>query len=148
LFKDRGDHGVEVVVGIGVIEPFGESVDKDAGIWRYDVDLGIGPVIVFDWQEDVSSRKIGVWQAPRLAARVAFSAQKVISNDRVDLDFAKETAASLHGAEEKNAERDANGGIDSVLDAGKDGDDDPGKEDDNLDGRDSPKLVDGIRRGD
>ena len=33
LFKDGGDHIVEVVVGVRVVEAFGEAVDEDAWVW-------------------------------------------------------------------------------------------------------------------
>lgn len=41
IAEDGLDKEVRVVVGIGIIEPFGESVDEDPGVWLFHLDLRV-----------------------------------------------------------------------------------------------------------
>ena len=62
----------------------------------------------------------------------------------MDLDSTEEAALRLDGSKEKNGGGDGNGGINTVLNAGKDRHDDTDKEDGNLQRRSSPKFVDRV----
>ncbi len=46
FLEDGCNHVVEVVVGVRVIEAFGESIDKNSWIWRVNFDLWIGSILV------------------------------------------------------------------------------------------------------
>lgn len=71
----------------------------------------------------------------------------MVSDDRVDLDPSKEFTLGFYQAEQENTQGESNGGIDSVFDSRKDGNEDTNKEDDNLDWRDFPELVDNVWGG-
>ena len=65
----------------------------------------------------------------------------MVANDRMDLHFAEEAAIGFDDAEEQNSSGERNCGVDTVLDGGKDGHEDTGKEDDDFQWRDTPELV-------
>ena len=43
---------------VGVAEALGESVDENARVRIDDIDFGVGPVGVIDWEEDVSNSRL------------------------------------------------------------------------------------------
>ena len=68
----------------------------------------------------------------------------MVSYDRVDFHFAEEAAFGFDDAEQQNSDGETNCRVDTVLDAGKDGHEDTGKEDDDFKRRDPPKLVNNV----
>lgn len=70
--------------------------------------------------------------------------QQVISHNRVNANSSKECATCFGNAEEKDRGGDANGSVDAIFDGSEDGDYDTDKENDSVQWRNSPKLVDGI----
>ena len=48
------------MVGVGVIEAFGEAVDEDARVGGFDFDFWVRPVVVVDREEDVASGAVGI----------------------------------------------------------------------------------------
>lgn len=149
-FTEYGlDHIVKVVVCVGVVETLGEAVDVDAGVGRRDANLRIGAVIVLDWEEDEAGGGFGiVGRDFGGIVVVGVILDEVVANDRMDLYSAQEAASCFDNPEKEDSKRDADGGVDTVLDAREDGDDDPSEKDDNFQRRYSPELVHGIGRRD
>lgn len=58
-----------------------------------------------------------------------------------DSDNAQEAALCLEQTVNDYGEGDADSGVDSVLDSGKDGNQYTGEKDDDINGRDTPELV-------
>ena len=56
----------------------------------------------------------------------------MVSDDGVDFHFAKESTFSLDNAEKEDSDRDTDGCIYPVLDAGEDRNNDSGEENDNF----------------
>ncbi len=113
LSEDGGDHVVEVMVGVGIVVAFAEAVDEDAWIWRDDVDVRVGAVVVIDRKEDVAHASIriqiiGAWflDGAVILAIVGGSAgvREVVPNDRVNLNLAKESTFGFHHAEQENSD--------------------------------------------
>ena len=69
---------------------------------------------------------------------------QVVSNDRMDSHFAQEAAFGFDDAEQQNRYRDTDCGVNTVLDAGKDGHKDTGEEDDDFQRGDAPELVESV----
>jgi len=46
LFEDGGDHVVEIVVCVGVVEAFGEAVDENSWVGRFNLNFGVRAVAV------------------------------------------------------------------------------------------------------
>lgn len=91
------------MVGVGVIEAFGESVDEYTGIWRVDFDLRIRSVLMVDRQEQVPGRLVRITAVERRSATnstvFAFLVDEMVAHDRVDLDLSEESTPSLDHAE-------------------------------------------------
>ena len=58
----------------------------------------------------------------------------MITNDGVYFDFPKEATSGFDDAEEEHSDGDADGGVDTVLDASEDSDKDASEEDDDFEG--------------
>lgn len=164
LCEDDLDQMIQIVVGVGVIVAFGKSVDEDAGVWGLKLDCWVGSVMVVNGQESVAYGKmmLGVVLAhtigPRcctrgrriVALRLDFitAVEKMIADDGVNLHASEEATPCLESSEDEQSERNAYGGVDTILNGAEDGDEDASKEDDNLKGRNLPEAVDNSWRGD
>ena len=140
------------MIGVGIIEAFGESIDEDAGIGGLDINLRVRAVIVRDGEEDIPRHLVRIVPLPESATRsvgvFAIIIQQMIPNHRVHLDLAQEAAAGFDDAEQEEGGRGGDGGVDAVLDGGEDGDEDAGQENDDFERRDAPELIDRVGRGD
>ena len=138
LFENGGHHVVKIVIGVGIIEAFRESIDEDAGIGRLHINLRVGAVIVRDGEEDVPRHLVRIVPLPGSATRsigvFAIIIQQMIPNHRVHLDLAQEAAAGFDDAEQEEGGRGGDGGVDAVLDGGEDGDEDASQENDDFEG--------------
>ena len=136
LLEDGGNHVVEVVVGVGIVEAFGKAVHEDAWIWCFDFDFGIGPIVVCQWEEEISGALVRIVGAERAilttATMFALVTHHMISDDRMNSYFAEEAAVGFDDTEQQDGDRQTYCCVDTVLDAGKNGHNDTGKEDDNL----------------
>ena len=100
FFENGGDHVVEVVVGVRIVEAFREAVHEDTWVWRFDVDFGIGTIIVAYWEEKISSGFVRIVGAVLTAASIfGIVVHQVVSNDRMDFHFAEEAALGFDHAE-------------------------------------------------
>ena len=45
---------VEIVVCVGVVESFGETIDKDPWIWSLDIYFWVGAITMVNGEEDVA----------------------------------------------------------------------------------------------
>lgn len=70
---------------------------------------------------------------------------RVIPYDRMDFHSAKEAAFSFDDTEEQDSDRNANGRIDPIFNAGKNSHKDTSKEDDDFQWGDAPELVNDVR---
>lgn len=52
---------VKVVIGIWIVESFGEAVNENARVRCFHLDVGIGPIVMVDWQEDVASARFWIF---------------------------------------------------------------------------------------
>ncbi len=94
FFENGGDHVVEVVVGVRIVETFREAVHEDTWVRRFDVDFGIGTIIVAYWEEKISSGFVRI-----VGAVLTAVVHQVVSNDRMDSHFAEEAALGFDHAE-------------------------------------------------
>lgn len=150
LLEDCLDKVVGVVVAVGVVESLGESVDKDAGIRLLHFDLGVASIGVVDREEDGALEvALAIGRSISVARSIlAITLHKMVTDDRVNSDPSQELAASFGNAEQQNGCGDGDSAVDTNLDGGEDGDKHTNKEDDRIQGRDAPKLVDGVWWGD
>jgi hypothetical protein len=141
LLENRGHHVVQVVIGVGVVVSFRESVDEDSRVRRVGIDHWVGTIIVLNGQKDAA---ICLFVIVRVAVWLVFVLEKMITDDRVDLNLSEETTTSLDNTEEEKSDRHTNSSVDTVLNRGEDGDEDTGEEDENLDRRNLPELVNSV----
>ena len=101
LFEDGIDQVIKVVVGIGIIEAFGETVDEDTRIWGLNINLRIRTVVVFDGKEDIASGLVGIVAKGAILActRLIHIVNKMITDHRVNLDFPQESSLGFDNAE-------------------------------------------------
>ena len=140
FFENPRHHIVEVVICIRVVEAFGKAVDEDARVRSFNLDFWVGAVIVAHWQEDIPSRFVRVVGAKRTigasasasASLLAFGVDKVVTYDRMDFDFPKETAFGFDNPKEENSDRNADCSVDTIFDASKDSHNHTSEEDDDL----------------
>ncbi|TKW52537.1 hypothetical protein CTA1_13432 [Colletotrichum tanaceti] len=140
VLLDVLDEAVHVVGLVGVVEALAEAVDKDARVGALDVDVGVRAVVLGVRDVGLARGDLDglavVVEGDALAGRVLGSA--------VDADAAEEVALGLGEAHEEEGERGAHGQVDAVLDVGEDGEQDAGEEDEDLEGRHLPELVDDL----
>lgn len=152
LFEDGRDHVVQVVVRVGVVEPFRKPVDEDARIRCVDHHLRVGPVVVGDGEKEVPCAVVGVASVHistrGLGAPFRIVAGEMVADDRMHLDFAQEPPSRFHGPEQQHRHRHPHGRVDAVLDAGEHRDEHADEKDEDLPGRDAPKLKQRVRRRD
>jgi hypothetical protein len=141
LGKDGLSKVVEVVRGVGVVEALGESVDEDTRVRSANNDLWVGAVSVVERKEAGSQRTLTLIDRARACSAVAD-----VGLHGSDADNTKEAATSLEETENDDSGGHGDCGVDTVLDRAEDGNKNTGEEDDDLDGRDAPELVDDRRR--
>lgn len=162
--KDDLDHVIEVVVGIRVVVSFRESVDEDSRVWSLEFDGWVGAVVVINGQKGIAHGKVVLSivfvcaiRSTNCASRrrvvslrldFTVTVQKMVTNDRVNLDASKEASLGLEGSEEEKGSRDRDGGVDTVLDGAEYGDEDTSEEDDDLEWRNLPEAIDDSWRSD
>jgi hypothetical protein len=134
---------VEVVRGVGVVEALGESVDEDTRVRSANNDLWVGAVSVVERKEAGSQRTLTLIDRARACSAVAD-----VGLHGSNANNTEEATASLEETEHNNGSRHGDRGVDTVLDRAEDGNKNTGEEDDNLDGRDAPELVDDLGRSD
>jgi len=83
-----------------------------------------------------------------VASAVLGLVEDVVTKNRVDLDLAKEVTLGLEHTPKQQCGRCAHGGINTILNGGEDSDKNTSKENDHLQRRDSPELVNCVWRGD
>jgi hypothetical protein len=136
---------VQVMVGVRVVEAFAEPVKEDAGVWVLKFNLRVGAVVVIDGKEDAADGIYGLGEFPwRSLLSVCGRVEEVVTNHRMDLGPAEESALSLEGAEQEESCRDSDCSVDAVLDRRKDSDKNTSEEDRNLDRGYPPELVDRV----
>ena len=121
--ENSSDQLIKIVIAVGVVEAFGESVDEDTRIRVFQLDLGVGSVVVINGQEYVSDRvfSFGRSLARRLGiAELLCVLEEVVSNNRVNLSLSEEATPGLESAEQEQGRRHADRGVDTVLNAAKD----------------------------
>ena len=128
---------VHVPLLVEVAESFGESIDENTRIRRFRFNLRVATVFVIEG-------KIGFADAGAWSTVVADG----IRRRAIDLDFSEQVTTCEQPSPKENSERRGDGHVDSVLNVGKDSDEDTCEEDDHLDRRCLPELIDNIRRGD
>lgn len=152
LPEDGCDHEIEIMIGVGIIVTFGESIDKDTGVRRFDFDLRVGTIVVGNGEEKIPFAFVGVDTigilARLLRAPFPIIAGEMIPNHRMDLHLAQKPSSRFHNPECQNGKGNGNGAIDAVLNVGENGDQHADEKDDHFQGRDPPKLINGVRRGD
>lgn len=136
---------VKVVVRVGVIEAFAEPVEEDTWVGILKLNLRVRSIVVIDGQENTANRVFSFSGCRLALGLVIFGrVEKMISDNRMDLCTSEEATPSLEGAEGPQCERDADSGVDTVLDAREDSHKNTSKEDWDFDRRDPPELVDGV----
>lgn len=143
LRKDGRGKMVEVVRGVGVVEALGKSVDEDTRVRSANNDLGVGAVSVVKRKEAGSQRTLTLIDRARACSAVAD-----VGLHGSDTDNTKEAATSLEETEDDDSGGHSDCGVDTVLDRAEDSNKNTGEEDDDLDGRDAPELVNDLRRSD
>jgi hypothetical protein len=143
LGKDGLGKMVEVVRGVGVVEAFGESVDEDTRVRSANNDLGVGTISVVERKETGSQRTLTLIDGTRACSAVAD-----IGLHGSDTHNTKEATAGLEETEDDDSGGHGNRGVDTVLNRAEDGNKNTSEEDDNLNGRDTPELVNDLGRGD
>lgn len=89
------------------------------------------------------------WEAVAAKRAIfALAVHQMITDHRVYRYSAQELAASFGNTEKQNRHRDADCAVDAILNGRKHGNDDTNKEDDRVEGRNSPELVNGVWRRD
>lgn len=136
LRKDGLGKVVEVVRGVGVVEALGESVDEDTRVRSANNDLGVGAVSVVERKEAGSQRTLTLINRARACSAVAD-----VGLHGSDADNTKEAATGLEETEDDDSGGHGDCGVDTVLDRAEDGNKNTGEEDDDLNGRDAPELV-------
>lgn len=155
---------IQVVVGVGVIEAFRKSVNKDARIGSLKLDCWVGSVVMVNGQESIAdgemmlgvmiahtiwpSRCVCRWRIVALRLDLITAIKEMITDDRVNLHASEEASSCLESPEDEQSEGGADGGVYTILDGAENGDENTGKEDDDLEWRNPPETVDDSRRGD
>lgn len=83
---------VKIVIGIWIVESFGEAVNENTRVRRFHLDVRIGPIVMVNWQEDVASAQL--W--------ILLVTNKVISLNRVDLNLTQKASFSFQNAEQED----------------------------------------------
>jgi len=140
---------IQIVISIGVVEPFGEPEDENARIRVFQLDQRVGPIVVVDGKEHVSNRILPFER--RLADRcplfgIVHWVEQMIAHDRVDLGFSEEAAPGFAQAEEQHRCRDGYCRVNAVLNTAEDGHNDANEEDGYFKWRNPPELIDGVGR--
>lgn len=141
---------VEVSGSVGVVEALSEAIDENTRVGGSDNDLGVGTIAVVERQEaSAQGSLVLIVDRDLLGNGVrARCAVVEVGLHGADTDNTEEAALGLEKSEDDNGKGDADGGVDSVLDAGEDGNEDTSEEDGHLKGRDAPELVNDLGRGD
>lgn len=131
--------------GVGVVETLGEAVDEDTGVGRSDNDLGVGAVAVVNGQEAGTERALVLVDGNLLGGGAGASAAVVnVGLHGADANNTEEAALGLEQTEDDNSKRNADGGVDTVLNGAEDGDENTSEEDDHLNRSNAPELVDDL----
>jgi len=137
--KDVDGEIVQVAGRVDVVEALAKAVDEDAGVWGLDLSLRVGQVDPVEGDK----RRMGLLIEAILAGgRVA---PDRVPRNGLGVHSTEEPAWALGDAEEQEGTRGADSHVDAIFDRGKDGDEDTGKEDDKLERRGLPVLVDFAR---
>lgn len=139
LLEDELSEFVEIVGLVEVVESLGETVDKDAGVWVLELDLGVRAIVVIDGQESLAGAVRAMLEGTILL--------ELVLGDTIDADASEDRALSLGQAEEEEGGGGGDGEVDAVLDVGEEGEEDTGKENKHLERRYFPELVDNVGRG-
>lgn len=141
---------VEVSGSIGVVEALSEAVDENTGVRSSDNDLGVGAIAVVEGQEASTQRSLVLIVDRDLLGNGVRAGCAVVEVGLhgADADNTEEAALGLEKSDDDNGKGDADGGVDAILDAGEDGNENTSEEDGHLKGRDAPELVDDLGRGD
>lgn len=78
------------------------------------------------------------------ALKFIWPIEKVVTHDGVNLGTAHEATLCLESTEQVQSCGNGNGRVNAVLDAGKNGHEDSGEEDEDFEGRYPPELVHGV----
>lgn len=148
LLEDARHHVVQVMVGVGIVEPFGEAIDENPGIGRLHHDFGIRPVIVRDGKENVAVCFVRVGGIERPLAVLPVVIQEVVTHNGMHLDSAEEAASCFDQAKQKDCQGRADGCVNAILDAREDGDQHPREENKHLQRGDQPELIHRVWRSD
>lgn len=81
-------------------------------------------------------------------AILAISVQEVVANHRVNGHPSKELTTCLSHPEQQNGRRNTNSAVNAILNGGENRHDHTNKEDNGIQGGDSPELVNRVGRGD
>jgi hypothetical protein len=129
LRKDGLGKVVEVVRSVGIVEALSESVDEDTRVRSANSNLGVGTVAVVKREETGSERTLTLIDGTGAGSAIAD-----IGLHGSDTDNSEEATAGLEETEDNNGSGHGNCGVDAVLNAAEDGDEDTGEEDDDLNG--------------
>jgi hypothetical protein len=143
LGKDGLGKMVEVVRGVRVVEALGKSVDEDTRVRSANNDLRVGTISVVERKETGSQRTLTLIDGTRACSAVAD-----IGLHGSDTNNTKEATAGLEETEDDDSGGHGNRGVDTVLNRAEDRNKNTSEEDDNLNGRDTPELVNDLGRGD
>lgn len=145
--EDNFGELVEIVVCIWIVETFAESVDEDTRVGVLEFDKWIRAIVVIDGKEDVSHRVLALL---RRLARAGFllvfviAVKQMITNNGVDLGSTHEATSGFKGAKEEQRCGNGDRRIDAIFNGREDRDEHSREENEDLERRYSPKLVDGV----
>lgn len=135
--EDRLHHVVEIMICVGIVIAFRESIDEDSRIGSVNLNHGIRSITMVYRQEDVARRL--VWVAAIETMRSTSGAlfailtiQDMIANDGMNFNFPEEAASSLGDAIQKECDRSDDSSVYAVFNTGENGDKDACKEDEKL----------------